>query len=70
MLYGAFRFGIEFVRDTPRFFGPLSGYQVICLAMIPTGAAFFIKRSLSRPPAWRRFETAPAAGKQEATSHG
>lgn len=67
VLYGSFRFGIEYVRDTPRFFGPLSGYQVICLAMIPTGAAFLIKRSLSRPAAWRRFEE--AAANKEAISH-
>jgi phosphatidylglycerol:prolipoprotein diacylglycerol transferase len=57
MLYGTFRFGVEFIRDTPRYFGPLSGYQVICLLMIPTGAAFFIKRSLTQPSSWRKFET-------------
>ncbi len=70
MLYGTFRFGIEYVRDTPRFFGPFSGYQVICLTMIPVGAGFFIKRSLSQPPAWNRFHTPTATTEnEEVTSH-
>ena len=55
MSYGVFRFLTEFVRDTPRWFRPLSGYQVLALAMIVLGAGFFIKRKLAPPAEWEEF---------------
>ncbi len=59
IVYGAFRFLTEPLRDTPKLFGPLSGYQLLCLAMIVLGAAFLVKRTLRPPAAWKGF--APAA---------
>ena len=41
MAYGAFRFGTEYWRVTPKAFGGLSAYQWMCLAMIAAGAASF-----------------------------
>lgn len=40
--YGLFRFGHEFLRDTPKPFAGLSGYQI--LALVTAGAAFFAYR--------------------------
>jgi phosphatidylglycerol---prolipoprotein diacylglyceryl transferase len=59
IVYGVFRFLTEPLRDTPKLFGPLSGYQLLCLAMIALGAAFLVKRTLRPPAAWKSF--APAA---------
>ena len=50
--YGVFRFGTEFIRDTPRLIGPFSGYQLLCVLMIALGGAFLIKRTLRPPVAW------------------
>ena len=36
--YGLFRFAHEFVRDTPRMIGPVSGYQFIALGVAVFGA--------------------------------
>jgi len=58
--YGAFRFGIEFLRETPKTWGPLSAYQGFCLIMIALGAAFLLKRTLWPPEAWKSFAPAPA----------
>jgi phosphatidylglycerol:prolipoprotein diacylglycerol transferase len=44
MAYGVFRFFHEFLRDTPRILGPISGYQVAALAVAVLGAAGFISR--------------------------
>lgn len=44
MAYGAFRFVHEFLRDTPRVVGPLSGYQIAALAVFVLGAAGFAIR--------------------------
>lgn len=55
VLYGAFRFLTEFIRDTPRFFGGFSGYQLLSLFMIALGGMFFLKRTWSPPPAWNEF---------------
>ena len=41
MAYGAFRFGSEFWRVTPKAFAGLSAYQWMCLAMVAAGAASF-----------------------------
>ena len=53
MAYGVFRFLTEFIRDTPKTFGPLSGYQLLCIAMFLLGAGFFLKRTFAPPPCWR-----------------
>ena len=50
MAYGAFRFGSEFWRVTPKAFAGLSAYQWMCLAMVAAGAASFH---------WRRRPSAP-----------
>lgn len=50
MAYGAFRFGSEFWRVTPKAFAGLSAYQWMCLAMVAAGAVSFH---------WRRRPTAP-----------
>lgn len=42
--YGWFRFAHEFVRDTPRVIGPLSGYALAALATAALGMAGFILR--------------------------
>lgn len=42
--YGGFRFLHEFMRDTPRLAGGLSGYQVLSLAAAGLGAAMFFRR--------------------------
>lgn len=55
MGYGTFRFFTEFLRDTPKFFGALSGYQVLALVMLVLGACVFIKRKLAPPPDWDEF---------------
>jgi phosphatidylglycerol:prolipoprotein diacylglycerol transferase len=44
MAYGVFRFGHEFLRDTPVILGPFSGYQIAALAIFILGAAGFIRR--------------------------
>jgi phosphatidylglycerol:prolipoprotein diacylglycerol transferase len=72
IVYGVFRFITEFVRETPKFFGGLSGYQLLSLAMITLGAAFFLKRTISPPAGWSAFRTA-TSGQSDAvpldTSH-
>ncbi|HWF17629.1 MAG TPA: prolipoprotein diacylglyceryl transferase family protein [Verrucomicrobiae bacterium] len=42
--YGAFRFFHEFLRDTPRVAGAISGYQFAALAVMALGVAGFIRR--------------------------
>lgn len=58
IVYGVFRFLTEFIRDTPKTFGVLSGYQVISLVMIAFGAAFFLKRTIAPPAGWDEFREA------------
>lgn len=43
--YGLFRFAHEFLRDTPRVIGPLSGYQLIALSVAVFGAWAFHHRA-------------------------
>jgi phosphatidylglycerol:prolipoprotein diacylglycerol transferase len=62
IVYGVFRFLTEFIRDTPKFFGPYSGYQLISLVMITAGAVFFLKRTFAPPAGWNEFRNATAAG--------
>lgn len=42
--YGLFRFGHEFMRETPRVLGPLSGYQVAALAIAALGTLGYVHR--------------------------
>ena len=42
--YGLFRFAHEWMRDTPKWFGLFSGYQVIALAMAALGVVMFKRR--------------------------
>jgi len=44
MAYGIFRFFHEFLRDTPRILGPISGYQIAALAVALLGAVGFVLR--------------------------
>ncbi len=72
--YGVFRFLTEFIRDTPKHFGGLSGYQFLSLVMIALGAAFLLKRTFARPSNWSEFRYAtpdpqPARAAPE-DSHG
>lgn len=55
--YGAFRFGVEFVRETPRVLAGHSVYQALCVVMIVTGAVTLVLRSKGVPA----HEPAPAA---------
>ena len=48
--YGLFRFGHEFVRATPRVFGPLSGYHFAALAVALFGGICFLRRQASSQP--------------------
>jgi phosphatidylglycerol---prolipoprotein diacylglyceryl transferase len=56
VIYGVFRFLTEFLRDTPKFFGGLSGYQMLGLLMILLGATFLIKRTIAQPASWQEFK--------------
>jgi len=44
MAYGAFRFAHEFLRDTPRVAGSITGYQIAALAVMALGAGGFVRR--------------------------
>lgn len=44
MAYGVFRFGTEFLRETPKTFATLSAYQWLALAMVVLGVSFLAKR--------------------------
>lgn len=47
VLYGVFRFGIEPLRDSRLYLGPLSAYQLFALAMV-AGGAWGLRRELPR----------------------
>jgi len=42
--YGLFRFAHEFMRETPRIFAGLTGYQLASLAVVALGATGFVRR--------------------------
>jgi phosphatidylglycerol:prolipoprotein diacylglycerol transferase len=42
--YGVFRFFHEFLRETPKVAGPLSGYQMVAAGVVALGTAGFLKR--------------------------
>lgn len=46
--YGLFRFGHEFLRDTPRLFWGITGYQVAALAVAGLGLWGFSKRQKTK----------------------
>ena len=48
--YGLFRFTHEFLRDTPRVAGPISGYQLIALSLAAFGAWVFRRRAAGLEP--------------------
>ena len=43
--YGLFRFAHEFLREEPRLFGPITGYQLAALAVAALGVARFARRA-------------------------
>lgn len=43
--YGVFRFGHEFLRDTPNILGPISGYQIAALCILALGAIRYLQRA-------------------------
>jgi phosphatidylglycerol:prolipoprotein diacylglycerol transferase len=47
--YGIFRFLHEFMREEPRLFGPITGYQLAALAVAALGCAGFAKRQKGFP---------------------
>ena len=48
MAYSTFRFAHEFVRATPRMVGPFSGYHLIALLLVATGAIMWRRRTPER----------------------
>jgi prolipoprotein diacylglyceryltransferase len=52
IIYGSFRFLIEYIRATPKDFRGYSAYQLLSIVMIVLGAAFFAKRTFWRPDSW------------------
>jgi phosphatidylglycerol---prolipoprotein diacylglyceryl transferase len=71
LAYGLFRFAHEFLRDTPRILGPLSGYHLAALGVALLGASGFLRRRrasgrLAEPAVKARSwgeEPGPCAGK-------
>ncbi|MCB9593001.1 MAG: prolipoprotein diacylglyceryl transferase [Sandaracinaceae bacterium] len=59
MTYGAFRFLVEIVRDTPDVAWGLSGYQLLALSMLPLGL-FGLLRRLPPLPEAEPLPTTPA----------
>jgi phosphatidylglycerol---prolipoprotein diacylglyceryl transferase len=62
MAYGTFRFFHEFVRDTPRILGPISGYQIAALAVAILGATGFLFRQRQSLHVSRKLRLQSAAG--------
>jgi phosphatidylglycerol:prolipoprotein diacylglycerol transferase len=58
--YGTFRFGTEFLRDTPKWLGGISAYQAFCVPMVLIGAAMATWRTI-HPPAMPPPRVAPLA---------
>jgi phosphatidylglycerol:prolipoprotein diacylglycerol transferase len=53
MAYGTFRFLHEFIRETPRILGPISGYQIAALGVAMLGAiGFWLRLRQSKRPAY------------------
>src|SRR5262249_9674142 len=59
--YGLFRFGHEFLRDTPSTLGPFTGYQMAALALTALGTVgFILRRRKGREPIAEEFSGPPA----------
>ena len=56
--YGTFRFLHEFLRDTPRLLGPVSGYQIASLALVVLGITGYALRQNQQ----RKFSISSANG--------
>jgi phosphatidylglycerol:prolipoprotein diacylglycerol transferase len=54
MAYGIFRLAHEVMRDTPRLWGPVTGYQVVAAGVFTLGAVGFARR---RGTAWKTRPT-------------
>lgn len=54
--YGLFRFGNEFLRDTPKVWGDVSVYQFLALALVPLGIGSLLLRAGAAPKAARTEE--------------
>jgi phosphatidylglycerol:prolipoprotein diacylglycerol transferase len=65
--YGIFRFLTEFIRETPKWYGGLSGYQLLSLVMIVLGGAFFLKRTLAPPSDWGDFRVSSTVSQPTST---
>jgi len=59
MVYGVFRFGHEYLRDTPRIFMGLTGYQILAVGCAVLGLVGFLRRRGERE---RTAAMVPAAG--------
>lgn len=57
VVYGMFRFGTEFLRETAKPYAGLSAYQLMCIAMILAGGIALALRSMRQPPSWDRWRT-------------
>lgn len=55
ILYGVFRFGSEFLRETAKPYYGLSAYQLMCVALIAAGLITLIVRSRRQPDSWQRW---------------
>jgi phosphatidylglycerol:prolipoprotein diacylglycerol transferase len=60
MAYGLFRFGHEFLRDTPRLLWGMTGYQAIAAACFALGLTGFIRRRRAPEPAEEKSARLPA----------
>jgi phosphatidylglycerol:prolipoprotein diacylglycerol transferase len=47
--YGGFRFLHEFLREEPKVFGPVTGYEIAALAVAGLGVAGFVRRRSAAP---------------------
>lgn len=65
--YGIFRFLTEFIRETPKWFHGLSGYQLLSLVMIVLGGAFLLKRTFAPPANWSDVRVANADNQRPST---
>jgi phosphatidylglycerol:prolipoprotein diacylglycerol transferase len=54
VVYGAFRFGHEFLRATPQVLGPFSGYHVAAIGLVVLGVAGFVQRATANTEKPRR----------------
>jgi len=61
LCYGAFRFLIEFIRDTAKPYDGLSAYQLMCIVMIVAGAWALIARSRRQPASWAKWRATGAS---------